>query len=80
MSAKLILVAAAAGAFTWYPPIDRKPPRIEAITDRGLVLELIVRCPSGTAIVRYSKVERLFCGPKHECGPSRDAALRSACG
>lgn len=79
MSANLIMVAAAAGAFTFYPPIQSQPPRIEAITDRGLMLEMIVRCPRGTAVVRYSKVEGLFCGPQHRCSGSREEALRSAC-
>jgi len=62
------------------PPSNRRPPRIEAVIDRGPIFELIVRCSSGTAIVSYSKVERLYCGPKGGCGGNRDEVFRKSCG
>ena len=55
-------------------------PRVEATTDRGPILEIIVRCPQGTAILTYSKVERMFCSPKHVCGTSMPAIVAKSCG
>jgi hypothetical protein len=55
-------------------------PRIEATVDRGPIVEMIVRCPRGTAIVSYSKIERLYCGPKQACTRSIDRVVSAACG
>ena len=60
-----------------YPPID---PRIEAAIDKGLIYEIIIGCGNGTAIVSYSKVERLFCTLHDGCMPSSKQALAYACG
>ena len=54
--------------------------RIEATVDRGPIVELIVRCPSGTAIISYSKIERLYCGPKHSCNKQINRVVADACG
>jgi hypothetical protein len=54
--------------------------RIEATVDRGPIVELIVRCPSGTAIISYSKVEKLYCGPKHTCNRQISRVVYEACG
>ena len=53
---------------------------VEAVVDRGPILELIVRCPVGTAIITYSRPEALYCGPSGVCGGNRDQAIRRACG
>lgn len=55
-------------------------PRIEATTDRGLIVEMIVRCPKGTAIISYSKIERKYCSPKFVCGGSLAAIVAKSCG
>jgi hypothetical protein len=55
-------------------------PRIEASIDRGPIAELIVRCPKGTAIISYSKVERLFCTPRHVCDRDLDRVVAKSCG
>ena len=62
------------------PPSSRPTPRIEAAVDRGPIIELIVRCPAGTAIVTYSKLERTFCGPRGGCAGDRGAVIRRSCG
>ena len=55
-------------------------PRIEATTDRGLIVEMIVRCPQGSAIISYSKIERLFCDPQHKCSTDRAVVIKRTCG
>jgi hypothetical protein len=54
--------------------------RIEATVDRGPIVELIVRCPSGTAIISYSKIEKQFCGPTHACSTQMSRVVSQACG
>ena len=61
------------------PRATASHPRVEAAVDKGLVVELIVRCPAGTAIVSYSKPERLFCGPHGGCTPSLGTAVSAVC-
>lgn len=68
------------GTFTIYPGPSTPDRRIEAITDHGPILELIVRCPRGNAIISYSKSDRLYCGPRWTCDDSRDRVIREACG
>ncbi len=55
-------------------------PRIEATTDRGPIVEMIVRCSKGTAIISYSRIERLYCSPKHACNRSLGTVLAQTCG
>lgn len=59
-------------SYTAYPGFgDVRPPapaptarsRVEAMTDKGPIVEMIVRCRAGTAILSYSKIERVFCSP-----------------
>jgi hypothetical protein len=76
--------------FTAYPAfgdrgiaVPRKAERsgrVEVTVDRGPIVELIVRCPSGTAIISYSKIERLYCGPKHRCNRQINRVVTEACG
>ena len=69
-----------AGTFTIYSGPGLPDGQIEAITDRGPILEMIVRCRSGSAIISYSKVERLYCDPRLVCEASREAVIRRTCG
>jgi hypothetical protein len=76
---KLLLAVVLAANFTTYN-FDRGPlPRIEAVTDLGPVLELIVHCQSGTAIITYSKIERVYCGPAGGCDPDHRAIIDRSC-
>ena len=72
-------VLAFASTFTIYPGEKSREPRIEAMTDRGPIVELIVRCPTGTAIMSYSKLEGLYCTARHTCTSNLGAAIRSGC-
>ena len=77
-------------SFTSYPALGDqgfvKPraietsPRVEVTTDRGPIVEIVVRCPTGTAIISYSKIERLFCSPKYKCEKSLAPVVARSCG
>ncbi len=76
-----LAVAAAilTGTFTIYPGSNTRHAEVEAITDRGPILEMIVRCPSGTAIITYSKMERLYCQPNLHCRRDMASVIRNTC-
>ncbi len=85
--AAMTLVAANFTAYPSYgdqgiatPRRVERQPRIEATVDRGPIAELIVRCPTGTAIISYSKVERLFCTPRHVCDRDLNRVVAKSCG
>lgn len=65
--------------FITYAPSGAPLPRTEAVIDRGPILELIVQCRKGTGILSYSKLERLYCGPKGNCSRNRDLAISRLC-
>mgnify|MGYP001552083398 CR=1 FL=1 len=55
-------------------PLQQTMVRVEPGTDMGPVLELILTCADhSTAIVSFSKTDRMFCGPT-----GCEASLRSA--
>lgn len=76
---KLMLAVVLATSFTTYNFDRGSLPRIEAVTDRGPILELIVHCQSGTAIITYSKIEQIFCGPTGGCDPDRRTVIERNC-
>lgn len=53
--------------------------RIEAAIDKGPIIELIVRCPVGTGILSYSKLERLYCSSKQTCDARIAVAISDTC-
>lgn len=77
------IAVAVAASITTYPgfikPGKQPTARVEAIVHRGPISELIVRCPRGTAIISYSKVERLYCAPQGGCNPSLRKTVSRAC-
>lgn len=74
------VVAVLVAEFTFYPAFTERRAVVETIIDKGLVAELIVACPEGPGILTYSKVDKLYCGPDHTCGPDLNAAVRRLCG
>ena len=68
------------GTFTFYLPPEGGEPRIEAIIQRGLLAEMIVKCAEGTAIISYSQGDGLYCSPQFHCSRDRNAIMREACG
>lgn len=76
----LAVGAALAAIFSDYPAFVKRHAPIEAYTDRGPIVELIVRCHRGTGIMSYSKIERLYCSSKLTCHPYFETALDDTCG
>jgi hypothetical protein len=74
-----VLTYALAAGFTDYPVFIAPDNVVEAVTARGPLLELIVRCPDGTGILSYSKIEALFCSSKHVCFADWRAAVADTC-
>lgn len=61
------------------PPAANKSYRVEATTDLGLVVELVVSCAKGSAIISYSKIEKLYCGPRSGCDRDVAPVIAKAC-
>ena len=78
MSITLLTVAVAVG-FIDYPGFVDPRARVEAVIDRGPILELILKCPPGTAILSYSKVEHLYCTPTKGCTSDLKVAIGRTC-
>jgi hypothetical protein len=66
--------------FSDYPAFLKRGGVIEAYTDRGPIIELIVRCPVGTGIMSFSKIERLYCSSKWKCTTKLSDAVANTCG
>ncbi|MEE9374759.1 MAG: hypothetical protein V3V04_00320 [Rhizobiaceae bacterium] len=69
--------AAEAGNFTLYPGFTDRDSFVEMTTDKGLIVEIVLRCERKgnkvkAGIMTYSKVDRMFCSSKMRC--TRDAA------
>ncbi len=65
--------------FIRYPRWATGAGRIEAAHDKGLIIEMIVRCQNGAGIVVASKVDGLYCGPKHRCTSDLSLAISRVC-
>ena len=75
-----LVVAAAAGSYVEYPAFLHPGARIQAVLDRGPIYELIIKCPEGTGILSYSKVEHLYCTPVRGCTANLKTAITRTCG
>ncbi len=73
------LMLALAAIYSDYPAFLKRGGVVEAYTDRGPIVELIVRCPAGTGIVSYSKLEKLYCSSKLDCFSGLKAAVARTC-
>ncbi len=75
----ILLVATAATSFTYYPEFVDTKARVEAVKDLGPVLEVIVKCRKGSAIMSFSKMERVFCASDWKCYRDLDTAMAKSC-
>ena len=75
----LWLAAAVSTNFTVYPGFVDPKAQIEAVTDLGPVLEVVLKCQRGTAIMSYSKVEGVYCTPKWVCYDDMKQAIARSC-
>lgn len=69
-----------ASLFTTHPGAVRVNRGVEAVVDRGVIVEMIVRCQTGIAIISFSKIERRYCTPQFECFTNLDVTIRRSCG
>ncbi|MEL6751841.1 MAG: hypothetical protein AAFO70_07150, partial [Pseudomonadota bacterium] len=75
-----------AGDFRLYPGFKDKNAIIEMTTDKGPIVEIVLRCdrrPNGqirSGIMTYSKLEGLFCDSNLRCFRSPARAFQRTCG
>ena len=67
------------GGFSMYFPPHSDEPRIEAIIQRGILTEIIIKCAVGTAIVSYNAGDRNFCAPSGRCDRDRSKIILESC-
>ncbi len=79
MNSLLIATATAAVAFSDFPGALSNRSTVEAAIDRGLIVELVVRCGSHAGMLTYSKVEKRFCDPALRCHARLADARRATC-
>lgn len=77
--AALAVAAAATTTTIDYPAFARRPGPIEAVIEKGAIVEMIVRCPAGTGILSYSKADRRYCSSRNACFATFTPALRDTC-
>ena len=77
--------AASAANFSLYPGFRDRNAVVEMTTDKGLIVEMVVRCSRNAkgkvkaGIMTYSKVERLYCSSKNRCSRNADRAFEDTC-
>ncbi len=79
------LTTATAANFTLYPGFQDRDALVEMTTDKGLVIEVVLRCDRRdngeviAGIMTYSKIEKLFCSSKNRCFKTPDPAFEDTC-
>jgi hypothetical protein len=71
---------ALAAIYSDYPAFLKRSGVVEAYTDRGPIVEMIVRCPQGTGIISYSRIDNRYCSSKMHCFDRLNAAVAETCG
>ena len=75
----LSAAAIASNLFTLYPGFTNPASDIQMITDKGLVLEMVIACRPGEGIITFSKIDRAFCTPDARCFGDIDKAIGHLC-
>ncbi len=67
--------------FAAYPQFVQPNSVVEAWVDKGLIVEMIISCPSAppSAIMTFSKTERLYCLPDDSCYGDGRVAIKRLC-
>jgi hypothetical protein len=78
-TAPAMLSPAPTTRFSDYPAFVKPNAVVQAYTDKGPIVEMIVRCPEGSGIMSYSKIERLYCSAKHTCFLQLREAVSDTC-
>lgn len=81
----LATTGAQASNFSLYPGFTDRDAFVEMTTDKGLIVEIVLRCSRegnkvSAGIMTYSKVERLFCSSKMYCTRDAEKAADDTCG
>lgn len=78
---KLLLLASVGvgNIFTVYPGFIEPKSDIQAVTDKGPVLEIIIACRPGEGIISFSKLDRAFCVPDATCYSTIRPAIQHLC-
>ncbi len=76
---------AEAGNFILYPGFTDRDSFVEMTTDKGLIIEIVLRCERKgnkvtAGIMTYSKVDRMFCSSKMRCTRDAEKAADDTCG
>lgn len=74
-----IMIMAIGNPFNFYPGFVQPKSKVQAIVDKGPVLELIVACQPGEGIISYSKIDRKFCLPDATCYAKGRKAIAKLC-
>lgn len=78
--ASVVLAATATTAiYSDYPAFVNPRAVVEAYFDKGPIIEIVVKCPVGTGILSYSKIDRRYCSAKHDCFTTLASATRQTC-
>lgn len=62
-----------------YPGFVSPTAQVETVIDKGLTVEMIVRCGDGAGILQFSKPERRYCAPDHSCYGALRPAIKRLC-
>lgn len=71
--------------FSLYPGFRDRDALVEMATDKGLIVEVVLRCErtkSGkikSGIMTYSKIEKLYCSSKNRCFRHAEDAFDDTC-
>ncbi|MEE9314366.1 MAG: hypothetical protein V3V02_06935 [Rhizobiaceae bacterium] len=77
--------AAEASNFSLYPGFNDRDAFVEMTTDKGLIVEIVLRCKRKgnkvtAGIMTYSKIDRMFCSSKMRCTRDAVKAADDTCG
>ncbi len=77
--------SASTSNFSLYPGFLDRDALIEMTTDKGLIVEIVLRCSRKSdgsvkaGIMTFSKVERLYCSSKNRCFRAPERAFDDTC-
>ncbi len=80
-----LTAASATSNFSLYPGFSDRNALVEMTTDKGLIVEIVLRCSrtkSGqvkAGIMTFSKVEKLYCSSKNRCFSAPERAFDDTC-
>ena len=81
-----LVIAATTSNFISYPGFIHPENIIEMTTDKGLILEIVLRCGRNSngqissGVMSYSKIERLYCSSRNNCYSDAKKAAEETCG